>query len=352
MTMMPSLTNPLRGLILPRATRSRRISSWDTSGANADFWRFEPGEVKTIAQIEGAGCINHIWMTSGSDEPAWPRRVLLRMYWDGQDAPSVEAPLGDFFGVGHGMLAEYECIALNMTHHPSGGPRSAFNCWFPMPFSAGARIELVNEGEQSRPIYFYVDYEEHDEPTPDHLYFHASWRRENPCDGWGAPNAMSAERKLNQTPNLSDEGNYLILEAEGRGHYVGCNLSIDNWDGGWWGEGDDMIFIDGEEWPPSLHGTGSEDYFSHAYGMQDVRGLYHGTSLFNREHRNWDGKWTVYRLHVPDPIVFQRSIRVSIEHGHANHRSDDYSSTAYWYQTLPAKPFAPMLPVERRLPRA
>jgi len=348
---MPGLTNPLRGLILPRNTRSKRISSYQTGGANADYWPFEPGDTKTIAQIEGAGCINHIWMTSGSDEPAWPRRVLLRMYWDGQEHPSVEVPLGDFFGVGHGMLAEFECIAMNMTHHPSGGMRSAFNCWFPMPFSTGARIEVVNEGEQARPLYFYVDYEEQDEPTPDHLYFHSSWRRENPCDGWAAPNAMAAERKLNETPNLSDEGNYLILDAEGRGHYVGCNLSIDNWDGGWWGEGDDMIFIDGEQWPPSLHGTGSEDYFSHAYGMQDVRGLYHGTSLFNRGHTNWDGKWTVYRLHVPDPIVFQESIRVSIEHGHANHRSDDYSSTAYWYQTLPNKHFESMLMVEERLPR-
>lgn len=112
-----------------------------------------------------------------------------------------------------------------------------------------------------------------------------------------------------------------------------------------------MIFIDADTWPPSLHGTGSEDYFSHAYGMQDVRGLYHGTSLFNRGHRGWEGKWTVYRFHIADPIVFQERIRVTIEHGHANHRSDDYSSTAYWYQTLPHRPFEPMLPVAQRLPR-
>lgn len=346
-----SLTNPLRGLILPRNTRSKRISSWDRTGANADRWILEPGESREMAKIDGAGCINHIWMTSSSDEPAWPRKVLLRMYWDGQDAPSVEAPMGDFFGVGHGMLAEWESMPLNMTHHPGGGMRSAFNCWFPMPFSTQARLEVVNEGEQSRPLYFYVDYEEQDEPIADHLYFHACWRRENPCDGWGAPNAMAAERKLNEAPNLGGEGNYLILKAEGQGHYVGCNLSIDNWDGGWWGEGDDMIFIDGEEWPPSIHGTGSEDYFSHAYGMQDIRGLYHGTSLFNEGHNNWEGKWTVYRFHIPDPIVFQESIRVTIEHGHANHRSDDYSSTAYWYQTLPHKKFDQILPVEQRLPR-
>ncbi len=348
---MPSLTNPLRGLILPRNTRSKRISSWDESGANADYWRFEPGDVKTIAEIEGAGCINHIWMTSSSDEPAWPRRVLIRMYWDDQAEPSVEVPMGDFFGVGHGEIAQWESIALSMTHHPSGEPRSAFNCWLPMPFSSGARIEVANEGEEPRPLYFYVDYEEQDEPIPDHLYFHACWRRENPCEGWAEPNAMWAERKLNKVPSLSGEDNYLILEAEGRGHYVGCNLSIHNWDGHWWGEGDDMIFIDGDTWPPSLHGTGTEDYFSHAYGMQDVRGLYHGTSLYNREHTNWEGRWTVYRFHIADPISFQERIRVSIEHGHANHRSDDYSSTAYWYQTLPHRPFEPMPAVEARLPR-
>jgi len=347
---LPGLTNTLRGLIMPRTTRSRRVSSWDTTGGNRDFFIFEPGEVKTIADISGPGCISHIWMTSGSDEPAWPRRVLLRFFWDDMDRPSVEVPMGDFFGVGHGEFAQFECIAMNMTHHPSGGPRSAFNCWWPMPFAERARIEVVNEGEVKRPLYFYVDYEEHEMLPPGALYFHACWRRENPCAGQMEPGISPGDAKVNERVNLSDEGNYLILDAEGQGNYVGCNLSIHNWDGGWWGEGDDMIFIDGEDWPPSLHGTGSEDYFSHAYGMQDVRGLYHGTSLFNREHENWEGKWTVYRLHVPDPVVFQQSIRVSIEHGHANHRSDDYSSTAYWYQTLPHKPFEPMLPVKQRLP--
>jgi len=111
-----------------------------------------------------------------------------------------------------------------------------------------------------------------------------------------------------------------------------------------------MIFIDNDTWPPSLHGTGTEDYFSHAYGMQDVRGLYNGTSLFARGHKDWEGKWTVYRFHIVDPVVFHQRIKVTIEHGHANHRSDDYSSTAYWYQTEPHKSFPKLLPVEQRLP--
>ncbi len=347
----PDLTNPLRGLIMPRDSRSRRVSSWNTDGANADYWPLEPGETKTIAQIEGAGCINHIWMTSGSDEPAWPRRLLIRMYWEGQENPSVEVPFGDFFGVGHGKLAQFESMPLNMTHHPSGGMRSAFNCWWPMPFADSARIEIVNESDVGRPLYFYVDYEEYDEPIDDALYFHATWRRENPCEGWAEPGAPVHTAELNAVQNIGGEDNYLILEAEGRGHYVGCNLSIHNWDGGWWGEGDDMIFIDDDDWPPSIHGTGSEDYFNHAYGMQDVAGLYHGVSLFDGDPETWIGKWTCYRYHIPDPVVFHERIRVTIEHGHANHRSDDYSSTAYWYQTLPHRPLAPMLPVEKRLPR-
>ncbi len=347
----PELTNPLRGLIFARDARSKRISSWDRTGANADRWILEPGEARTIADIAGAGCINHIWMTSSSEEPAWPRRVLIRMYWDDQESPSVEVPMGDFFGVGHGELAQWESMPLNMTHHPSGRASSAFNCWWPMPFATRARIEVVNEGEVARPLYFYVDYEEYDRPIEDALYFHACWRRENPCDGYAEPGTMFAERKINELPNLDGTGNYLILEAEGRGHYVGCNLSIDNRDGDWWGEGDDMIFIDGDTWPPSLHGTGTEDYFCHAYGMQDVRGLYAGTSYFGGDPLTWKGKWTVYRFHIPDPIIFHERIRVTIEHGHANHRRDDYSSTAYWYQTLPHRPFEPILPVDKRLPR-
>ena len=223
----PSLTNPLRGLICAREGRSKRVSSWDETGGNRDWWGFEPGQTRTIADISGPGCINHIWMTSSSDEPAWPRRVLIRMFWDGQDTPSVEVPLGDFFGVGHGMLAEFECMAMNMTHHPSGGMRSAFNCCWPMPFAERCAHRGRQRGEMARPLYFYVDYEEHDQPPSDALYFHASWRRENPCDGWGGPRAMQAERKLNQKPNLDGAANYVVLDAERRGHYVGCNLDID-----------------------------------------------------------------------------------------------------------------------------
>jgi hypothetical protein len=151
-------------------------------------------------------------------------------------------------------------------------------------------------------------------------------------------------------PNLTGDDNYYILETSGEGNFLGCNLSIDNFNGGWWGEGDDMIFVDHEPFPGSLHGTGTEDYFNQAWGVQDICYPYAGTSLFNHGHRNWEGQWTMYRFHIQDPIPFQKHLRVTIEHGHNNHRSDDYSSTAYWYQSPIVA--APALPeVSKRLPR-
>jgi hypothetical protein len=140
---------------------------------------------------------------------------------------------------------------------------------------------------------------------------------------------------------LDRNGNYVILETEGRGHYVGCNLSVAHFQGSWWGEGDEMIFVDNdEEWPPSLHGTGSEDYFGHAWGMQDNAFLTNGSAL----HESIiPGYQVSYRFHLTDPIHFAERISVTLEHGHANHLSDDWSSTAYWYQTLPS-PVRTILP--------
>lgn len=153
--------------------------------------------------------------------------------------------------------------------------------------------------------------------------------------------------------NTTGADNYVLLDAVGRGHYVGCNLNIHNlrptleWN--WYGEGDDMIFIDGEAWPPSLHGTGMEDYFDTAWcPTQEYSSPYHGIILGGGP--NWSGKVSFYRYHIQDPIMFEKSIRVTIEHGHANRRSDDYSSTAYWYQDEPHGERAPLPPVRDRLP--
>jgi hypothetical protein len=208
-------------------------------------------------------------------------------------------------------------------------------------------------------LYFYVDYQSYRDLETGLGTFHALWRRENPCDGWTGEGSVWHTRRWGERmtgpegTNCSDEGNYLILQATGRGHYVGTNISVDHLYKGWWGEGDDMIFIDRDgrrEWPPDLHGTGSEDYLGHAWGMQRVAHLYTGEPWAESEDHHNAGKLCAYRYHVVDPVPFTKDIRVSIEHGHANNRSDDYSSVAYWYQEEPHAPFPPMLAAGYRLP--
>ncbi len=205
-------------------------------------------------------------------------------------------------------------------------------------------------------LYFYIDYEEGIELPDNCLYFHAQWRRDCPTNG-----IDEHERKCHtqwvfgdeQDKNVSGKENYIILEAKGQGHYVGCNLNIHNLNGStewdWLGEGDDMIFVDGESWPPKIHGTGTEDYFNLAWSpTQEQCAPWHGTILAGEQ--NYKGKYTFYRYHVQDPVMFEKSIRVTIEHGHNNLRSDDYSSTAYYYQLEPHmdQPLMPL--VEQRLP--
>jgi hypothetical protein len=342
----------LKSLALQREGSRRRVSSYDRMGGNNDFVRIDPGQVCPVADLGGAGCITHIWMTC--NELMWGktqeflRQVVLRMFWDGERQPSVEVPLGDFFGMGHGTTANFTSAALSMS--PQDG--RSLNCFFAMPFSDGARIEVRNEYKKTVKLYFYVDYESYDELSERYLRFHSQWRRCNPCPGID-PAGMTNEQFLHGGKNTTGSGNYVILEAEGSGHYVGCHLDIHNlrqtreWD--WYGEGDDMIFIDGDVWPPSLHGTGTEDYFNTAWcPTQTVCAPYHGIILAG--DRNWAGKISLYRYHIEDPVMFRTSIRVTIEHGHGNRRSDDYSSTAYWYQTEPHKPFPAMLPPADRLP--
>ncbi|OGO50577.1 MAG: hypothetical protein A2148_04840 [Chloroflexi bacterium RBG_16_68_14] len=352
---MPGLSS-LADLPRLRDARRRRASSYDTSGGNADFWLLQPGETRTLAQIEGPGCVRHIWVTLASRESAYPRRSVLRMYWDGAPTPCVEVPTGDFFGIGHGIVKEFWSLPLTMSPQDGRG----FNCFFPMPFATGARIDITNEGERRLVVYFYIDYEEYDRPLEDVGYFHAQWRRQNPTDGWGDDTRRFAKdqayrEEVWSTPNLTGEGNYVILEARGRGHYVGCNLNIDCFQrlkNDWYGEGDDMIFIDGDT-APTLHGTGTEDYFNTAWGpRQEFCAPYHGLPLTQgTEKWPYRGKHSMYRFHIEDPVHFRESIRVTIEHGHANNLSNDYSSTAYWYQTEPHVEPPPLPPVGERLPR-
>lgn len=360
---------------------SRRASSWDRTGANRDAIQIEPGATAIIADIAGSGVVQHIWMTFASSEQYAFRRIVVRMYWNDEPTPSVEAPIGDFFGVGHGVASHYVSAPLNMITAQDGfPPYAAMNCWFPMPFQRAARIEIVNECASNVTLYYYVDYVER--PVGDDDFtFHAQWRREHTTPATVDLRALKAEHDAQDRPgfttertdvltNLSGDGNYVILDAEGEGHYVGCNLSIDHLNPvpgfSWPGEGDDMFFIDGEPWPPRLHGTGTEDYFCAAWGYPAGKydAPYHGISLYaplrsngdtwrderTISFRDYSGKLTQYRFHVLDPIIFRRSLRFSIEHGHANIQANDYASVAYWYQREPHKAFPQILPVGQRLP--
>ncbi|HNT33416.1 MAG TPA: DUF2961 domain-containing protein [bacterium] len=355
--------NAMANLTLAKDFLPARVSSWDTSGRNRDSWRIEPGESRVLAEIDGPGVISHIWFTISSPDKHYLRKLLLRIFWDGEENPSVESPVGDFFGLGHSRRFSYQCAPFNTSSAVEGeiGGGVALNCWFQMPFRRKAKVVLVNEQEEPvNAFYFYVDYQKHKALNEETVYFHAQWRRNNPCDGWTGEGSVWHSAAWGQRiggeegVNLSDEKNYLILEAEGRGHYVGVNMSIDNLYKGWWGEGDDMIYVDRDgqrAWPPDMHGTGSEDYLSHAWGMQKNAHLYNGLSWAERESDyNYAGKVCVYRYHILDPIPFQKNIRVSIEHGEANVRSDDYSSVAYWYQNEPHKAFRPILSAKLRLP--
>jgi len=360
----------LANLARIRDYRSRRLSSWDRRGGNMDALLIAPGARAVLGEIQGAGCVRHIWITMMSVPPERDelRQTVLRMFWDGEESPSVEAPLGDFFGVGFGLRRNFVSLPLQMS--PQEG--AAFNCWFPMPFANGARFEIENQGEQQRIFFFYIDYEEHRSVDADLGRFHAWWNRTNPTAGTareqgytrrdygyddqrpvGAGNGLGGPW---QQPNLTGDRNYVILDTRGRGHYVGCNLNIDVFErqvNDWYGEGDDMIFIDDEPWPPRLHGTGTEDYFNTAFcPKQEYAAPYHGITVYSgNEAWPWGGKNSLYRFHIEDPIRFDRSIRVTIETGHNNSLANDYSSTAYWYQVGRTAPLRPLPPVAMRIPR-
>jgi len=336
----------LSSLTRVRKARTLRASSYETNGRNADAWRIPAGETRVLADINGPGCINHIWMTQGRGY----RDVLIRMFWDDEENPSVLCPIGDFFCLGHEIVNSFQSFLFTASTRGNNqfNTGCALNSYAQMPFNKSARIELVNEGESDHGQYFYIDYELYDEPLGDDVaYFHAQFRRENPCDGWGHEIRVNTpEANIVNKEQLAWDNNYLILEAEGQGQYIGCNLSVTNFQGTWWGEGDDMIWVDGYKWPPDLHGTGSEDYLNQAWGMQTNAFMRNGSSI---HEQNTNGYQTSYVFHLENPVRFQKEIKVTIEHGHGNHLANETSSVAYWYQIEPHKKFG-ILPVHQRKP--
>ncbi|PGH35836.1 hypothetical protein GX50_01294 [[Emmonsia] crescens] len=177
-----------------------------------------------------------------------------------------------------------------------------------MPFNKHARIEIENQNDEAYFQYFYIDYELYQNPLPeDTLYFHAHWRRENPTNGWAPPEIQTNSLET-QVPNLEGKTNYVILETQGAGQYIGCNHSVAHFQGTWWGESDDMIFIDDDTWPPSMHGTGGEGYFSQRWGMQKNAYPFCGTTIHEEDVPNYQ---VSYRWHLADPVHFSKKINVT-----------------------------------------
>jgi hypothetical protein len=221
-------------------------------------------------------------------------------------------------------------------------------------------VELVNESAEEHNQYFYVDYETCAAEEVDNLgYFHAEFRRTLPFGGWGPEITVNTPcADIANKEALAWDNNYVILQTQGRGHFLGCNLSVTNFQGTWWGEGDDMIWVDGYHWPPDLHGTGSEDFLNQAWGMQSNAFLRNGSSIFEGNNLEegkslWSGEaggyQTSYVHYLENPVRFQQEIKVTIEHGHGNHLANEMSSTAYWYAQAPAR-VVDVPPVLQRLP--
>ena len=324
----------------------KRASSFDRSGGNADFREIAPGQTLTLLDTNGPGTLTHIWFTLSSPETYHLKKLVLRMFWDNESSPSVEAPLGDFFGLGLGYYYTWESELLSVAN------QHALNSFFPMPFQKHALITVTNEGQEKvEAFYFNLDYRSHSKPLPsDTLYFHAQFRQAQPNHGWTTEWKDNGDPKVDGAKNLDGKDNYVWLEATGRGHYVGVTMSVLQNQDFWWGEGDDMFFIDGEA-RPSINGTGSEDYFLGAYDFGDHAFSYRLFGAPVKGEERAGSRSSVYRFHLDSPVTFTKSLRATIEHGHANHRSDNFYSVAYWYQTEPHAPFPALPPVEQRLPR-
>jgi len=322
-------------LIRYQNARSRRVSSAheDWRDTNKDAKPIPPGKTVTIADIKGPGIIRHIWFTVSSSDPKYARGMIIRMYWDDSDEPAVECPFGDFFAIGHGITNK----DLNSEPVTISSVGRAYNCYWSMPFKKRARITITNDSGNFNGLFWYIDYDEVPHLPDNTVYFHAQYRQEYPA-------------KMGQ--------DYLILDTAGRGHYVGTVLSVQLRLPQWFGEGDDRFFVDGEE-NPSLAGTGTEDYFCDAWGFREFNRPYYGVSVMEGEEVG--DRITAYRWHIHDPVHFNKSLKVTIEHkgrmfdetgkkiSNFHERPDLFSSVAFWYQNGRAKRFATIPPYQQRL---
>jgi len=289
--------------------------------------RIPAGSTFTLADIRESGAIQHIWMTCF---PAAWRSMILRMYWDGEEQPSVEAPVGDFFC--NGWCERSNVNSLPVAVNPAGG----MNCYWEMPFRKSAKITMENRSDKEQVLYFQIDYTLTEVPD-DAAYFHARWRRSNP---------------------LPYKDVHTLLDGvRGHGHYVGTYLAWQSNNNGWFGEGEIKFYMDGDTDFPTICGTGTEDYFGGAWNWEQPKGEYGTYSTpFLGMHQvvKPDGlyrsqqRFGMYRWHVMDPIRFEEELRVTIQAlgwrsaGRYLPLQDDIASTAYWYQAEPHVPWEPL----------
>lgn len=329
------ISDPFR-LTEPKNFTAHRASSNNPDwNSNDDSKRPIPGETTVLADLQGPGAVSHIWITIADNEYGWPRLLRLRVYYDGSETPSVDAPIGDFFAVGNGAEAEVKSF---MVRDSSDG--RARNCYWPMPFRKSCKITVTNEGRRRvTMLYYHVDWNKVPSMPADTLYFHARYRQSLP-----AP---------------ADGSKYEFLNVKGKGHYVGTVMSVVQAEAGWFGEGDDYFWVDGQE--PSIEGTGTEDYFNDAWGLHVNDGLYYGVTV--AEGTDLGSRMTAYRWHLLDPIPFTKSLKAEIEHrgwtynndgtvkSAFGERTDLISSVAFWYQEGIAQGQPPLPYGSARLPQ-
>ncbi len=323
---------------------SLKQSSYDRTGGNADSWPVAAGETREVFQASGPGVITHVWFTIAADSSHHLKEIVLRMYWDGQAKPSVETPVGDFFGLNLGQYNLYQSAFMNCSS------AKGLNCYFAMPFRKAARVTVTNEGTQKvGAFYSNIDYQLVPSLPERSLYFHAQYRQ-------STPNRAIKFANWKDELNRDGKNNYVFVEARGQGHLMGVTLGVLQNHDNWMGEGDDMIFVD-DETKPAINGTGLEDYFNGAWGFTggQFANLYNGAHLINLQDVDNSGfvaggRYCLYRWHADNPVTFRKYLKHTIEHGHADDRADNFYSVAYWYQSQPYTDFPELPSVQERIP--
>ena len=281
----------------------------------------KPGETVTLCDIEGPGVIRHIWMTTRG-EPVNLRSMVIRAWWDGQEHPSIECPLGDLMGIAHGQVKAYQSAVHSV------GRKAGMNIWLPMPFNTRTKLTITNDGEKGSGLFYQIDYTINDKLPAEFGRLHVLFRRENPT-------TLKKDFEL-------------LPKREGKGRFIGSVMGIRALSSNWWGEGEVKVYLDGDTEFPTICGTGAEDYVGLSWGMQDTPFLYNGASL------NENGYVSMYRWHLPDPIYWNKDARITIQQiGYKKvewlyERQDDWSAATFWYEPVPSAPLPEFPGVEAR----